>query len=149
MAADEELQLRRLREAVGAIAGLREQNVYSTEFTTWERRTAQALEELLGAEHKYSMTFNSLQFWLARLVEEPGEWTEWDQAKYEGDLSEAEDIIRDALEELEIGKRDATADRPAGSRGTVGLPLSHSSRSGSRAEPTRRGNCPRPGSGSQ
>ncbi len=101
MDSSDDLHVKRLRGALNDTAALKPLNIYAAEFKRWERRASQALEELYGSDHSYSSSFSSLQFWHARVVVEPNEWTDWDQEKYEADLLEAKDILRDAIEEWE------------------------------------------------
>ena len=111
MESSKQLHVRRLREALVQMPELRAKyNVHSPEFSTWQDRVSQSLTELFGAEHSYGRRFAYLDFCLARVSMGPGPppWTDHDQSRYEHDLDQAEQLLKDALEELEAAGLAAT-----------------------------------------
>lgn len=99
------LHIKRLREGLDRIQEFKQgaDNAWSSNFRSWNRRTAQSLKTLFGKDDDYYMRFIALHFWETRasLMSDPI-WMDEDQLRFYDDLSIAESIISDALEELEI-----------------------------------------------
>jgi hypothetical protein len=102
-ASGRDLYVGRLREALAGISALRTgTNVHSSDFRTWKGRTAQTLGQLFGHSHDYTRRFSNMHFCLPRVSLGPGTpvWAEEDQEVYDRDFHEAEQLLRDALEEV-------------------------------------------------
>ena len=105
-----ELHIKRLQDSLSSISGLRSggTNAHSPSFESWQERTAQSLR-LFGQDSDYTRRFRQLRFWLARASMGQHMWAGRDQEIYTTDLQLAEEIIKDALEELSIAQ-GATGD---------------------------------------
>lgn len=99
------LHAKRLCDALSKIEGIRGNgdDAHSPSFENWKDRAGQTLKVLFGEEHDYSERFKRLSFWDMR-ISLGGQrfWTREDQDQFEHDLSLAEQILRDAIEELEL-----------------------------------------------
>lgn len=95
-----DLHVNRLQKALEAIPDLRNSNAFVAEFKEWQRMINHSLNQLFGPKHKYSHDFLSLQFWEFRISLGRRKWKQHDQERYEHDLTQAESILKAALEEL-------------------------------------------------
>lgn len=104
--ANRELHLRRLREALDAIPKIRSgtDRALDPSFGSWKSRTEQSLGVLFGEKHPYARDFRFLNFWLPRVSfgSGPVSWSSHDEQQFTEDLVRAEQILRDALEEVEV-----------------------------------------------
>jgi hypothetical protein len=104
--ANKALHLRRLRQGLEAIPGIREgrDRALDANFQAWKSRTEQSLGVLFGEKHHYAREFSNLNFWLPRMNFSSGpiQWSVRDQERFEDDLVRAEQMLTDALEEVEV-----------------------------------------------
>lgn len=105
------LHVKRLRVGLEQIIQFRQdsENAFSTTFKGWKQHVKQSLGELFGSDHDYTKQFSRLNFCEFRSSIGKRHWTYRDQEKIESDLSLAEQILSDALEEFEIAPPVATA----------------------------------------
>jgi len=98
------LHVKRITEGRDQIAAFRQgsENAFSPTFLAWQQRIKQSLGELLGKDHDYTRRFSHLYFWETRVTPEEFRWSSRDQRVFEDDLSLAEQILSDAIEEFEI-----------------------------------------------
>jgi hypothetical protein len=101
-----ELHLGRLRKGLAAIPEIRARGDRALDptFKSWKSRTEQSLGVLFGQEHHYTREFSFLNFWLPRVSfgQGPVSWSSGDQQQFDEDLVRAEQILTDALEEIEV-----------------------------------------------
>jgi len=98
-----DLYKQRLQDCLDRTADLRRRhNVHSSEFRVWQDRTEQTLAQLFGDRHPYVRRFSNMHFCLPRVSigMGPPAWADEDQEVYERDFTEAESLLRDALEEI-------------------------------------------------
>ena len=99
-----QLHVRRLTDAKAQIPTWKagSENALTPGFSAWQRRVEHSLDVLFGKDHHYSRSFRGLEFWLLRMsVGQSGvHWNARDQERFVADLSEAESVLADALEEL-------------------------------------------------
>jgi hypothetical protein len=121
-----ELHIVRLREGLKQLEDIRKmpRPGRTPEFNNWRQRIAHSLEELFSLGNAYTKRFNRLGFYNIRAVisfgvggpsRGPG-WDSGDQRRFEEDTVIAEQIIGDALEELEVyspSSRPAESKTPA------------------------------------
>ena len=106
-----ELHTRRLRKALEFIQEIRQKNITAldSEFESWKERVEQSLAVLFGKNHDYASMFWQLGFWLMRADIGGGiRWSKEDQEIFTKDLTRAENVLSDALEELPITERLTT-----------------------------------------
>jgi len=107
------LHIKRIEEGYQQIAEIRDKKLtaHDVEFSSWKDRVIQSLRHLYGQHHEYSRRFNALLFWSLRATIDSGltgsyrsgpTWSREDQERFYGDLHLAEQILADALEELNI-----------------------------------------------
>lgn len=99
--AGNQLYVGRLQDSLAAIPGLRSGNALSGEFQNWQSRTRTTLGQQFGERHPYTWRFAQLDFHVLRIAlggQTPG-WTADDQAAFVQDLHQAEQLLRDAIEE--------------------------------------------------
>lgn len=104
--ANRELHLERLRKALAAIPGIRagKDRAHDPSFESWQNRTKQSLSVLFGEKHQYTREFSFLNFWLPRMNfgQGPISWVPGDEQEFNKDLLLAEQLLTDALEEVEV-----------------------------------------------
>lgn len=104
MTENRELHTRRLTEARALIPQWKEgsENAFAPEFSSWKQRVQHSLEQLFGKDHHYFRSFRHLRFWVTRMAVRGVtiRWAPQDQERFLDDLSKADQIIADALEEL-------------------------------------------------
>jgi hypothetical protein len=104
--ANRELHLGRLRKGLAAIPGIRagSDRALDPSFGSWKSRSEQSLGVLFGEQHQYTRDFSHLNFWLPRVTFGPGPvgWSSHDERQFQEDLIRAEQILTDALEEVEV-----------------------------------------------
>lgn len=107
------LHIKRIEEGYQRIAEIRNKKLtaHDVEFSSWRDRVIQSLHHLYGQGHEYSRRFNALLFWNPRATLDSAltgsyrsgpTWLRKDQEIFDGDLHLAEQILADALEELNI-----------------------------------------------
>jgi hypothetical protein len=105
-----ELHARRLHEGLTQLAAIREmeQPTFTPDFDLWKQRVLQSLRELFTDKNDYVRNFKNLPFWHSRLIVNlrggsgGPQWTSGDQRKFDESALIAEQIIKDALEELQV-----------------------------------------------
>jgi len=105
------LHMQRLRDGKAKIPEFRGKrtNAHAPEFKGWKDRVEQALGALFSKDHDYTKRFGALTFWRRRIVVGGARsgWSGDDQARLERDLELAEQILVDALEELDVAPETA------------------------------------------
>ncbi|MDD4996804.1 MAG: nucleotide-binding protein [Syntrophales bacterium] len=113
------LHLRRLRENLQAIKSFRDVPVSSSDpkFQTWRESTRQSLVELFGRDHGYTQRFSKLQFFEVQvrvsMRRDSGlGLSQKNHETFENALIRAEDILKEALEEIPQVQSDASNTAP-------------------------------------
>ncbi len=75
---------------------------HDREFKAWQNRVLQSLKILFGEEHSYVKKFHGMSFWDFRVSMGPPTWSARDQHKFEESLYIAEQMLSDAIEELQV-----------------------------------------------
>ena len=79
-------------------------NAHSPEFKAWQQRTHRTLHEVFGAG-QYLRGFSNLHFceprvYVATRRNSAPQWLPMDQARFDGDAVQAEQLLRDAIEDV-------------------------------------------------
>lgn len=98
------LHVKRIREGMTQISQFpqAQRNAFSAIFEAWQERIKHSLGEIFGEGHSYTKRFSNLDFWEPRMSTGEHRWTSQDQKIFETDLLVAEEILKEALEELEL-----------------------------------------------
>ncbi len=115
------LHVKRLEQALGQLPAFRErdQPAWDPEFQRWKDRALQSLRFLWGMKNEYVIRFQRLGFWQLRVVRSNERvWDDRDQTRFDADMLSAEEIIRDALEEVHV----APSQSPSQPAATPGRP---------------------------
>lgn len=102
-----DLHIKRLNDGCNRISEFRSGNytAHDVEFSSWKDRVQQNLNHLFGNKHDYARRFSYLQFWdLRATIDLVGgqSWSQEDKQIFDSDLHKAEQILTDALEELDF-----------------------------------------------
>ena len=106
------LILKRLEDGLEQIAGIRGRGLdaHHQDFQRWKGRVGQGLVFLFGETHEYTIRFRVLSFWSRQMAPLGGPaWPSRDQARFERDLARAEQVLSDAIEELDAMSSGAGA----------------------------------------
>jgi hypothetical protein len=102
----QDLHIRRIRESLDQIGEWRKiPGASRTQgFQSWRDRTKHSLGVIFGPEHGYTTRFGNLYFRVERLVFYAGmpDWDADDERACLGDIYKAEQLLKDALEEVAV-----------------------------------------------
>jgi uncharacterized protein (TIGR02391 family) len=108
----ESKQVGRLREALAQLSSFKSDrvNAHSPEFKAWQQRTHRTLHDLFGAG-QYLRGFSNLHFCEPRVHvatrrSSAPQWLPMDQARFDGDTVLAEQLLRDAIEDVGVPPSD-------------------------------------------
>src|SRR5882724_11902866 len=98
------IHVRRLQEALEQIPDLRKlpNGAWNPTFETWQQRVNQSLRTIFGAENDYGKQFKRLGFCVPQFRPEGAGWSGADQREFENDLTVSEQVLTDALEEVDF-----------------------------------------------
>lgn len=109
----ESKQVGRLREALAQLRSFKGDriNAYSPEFKAWQQRTHRTLHDVFGAG-QYLRGFSNLHFcepraYVATRRNSAPQWLPMDQARFDGDTVQAEQLLRDAIEDAGVQSPDS------------------------------------------
>jgi len=109
--AQTQLHAKRLREALAQIPDLRSlpDKVWSPTFEGWQERVTQSLATVFGSDQDYTRRFKRLRF-LSPQFHPSRTWNSDDEQEFTADLALAEELLKEALEELDVAPpaQDAT-----------------------------------------
>ena len=122
MNSQNDLHLRRLQESLQDIQVFRDKrvNAFDSKFKTWKGRTQQSLEVVFGKDHGYTRRFSHLVFWETRITPDEVHWSSQDQKVFEDELTLAEQIISDAIEEFRISPAASRLEKVPASASPLG-----------------------------
>lgn len=103
----QKLHLRRLKECADQIDDLKEGTAEDPGFDRWRGKVKRALKVLFGEESDYSDAFWHLNFRVPGLVlgdPSANQWTRRDEENYQEDLTRAQSIIEEAIEEAVMAR---------------------------------------------
>jgi len=111
------LHVKRITEGRDKIEQFKDgsENALSPTFRTWKDRIKQSLGELFGQDHDYTKRFSRLSFWETRMSMGEFHWSPQDQSRFINDLSLADQVLNDAIEEFEIAPISPESVREDGS----------------------------------
>lgn len=98
------LHFKRITEGCDKISEFKQgsENSFSPTFKAWRDSMEQSLGELFGQDHDYTKRFSRLSFWVTRISMGKVQWSSQDQHRFTNDLSLADQVLNDAIEEFEI-----------------------------------------------
>jgi hypothetical protein len=116
------LHVKRIHEGLKQISLFQHghENTFSPTFEAWNERVMHSLGEIFGKDHSYTKRFSHLDFCEPRISVGELRWTLQDQKRFETDLSVAEQVLNEALEELEI---TPPIDKPPQEMAKEGIPV--------------------------
>ena len=116
------LHVKRIREGLSQIWQFPQgqRNAFSAIFKAWQQRIEHSLGEIFGEGHSYTKRFSHLNFWEPRVSIGKRRWTPQDQKIFESDLLVAEEILKEALKELEL---NAPVAKPTQEMPKEGIPI--------------------------